>query len=283
MHQMFAKLPDYDNDGLSDLYNTLNRHYTPAGRWLSPDPGGLKAVRLDDPQTWNMYAYARNNPTTLTDPTGLVVQGQDPQGHAPYEPSPKSVAMESSQEEERQKQQQALTSLDVAWSTLSSGQQALVQGGEQAWNSSDWSATQRANFAAITHALEGIDLGNGVTGLSEVKSASMKSETEMKVTWQKGAADAFESHGFSGRPGLHLGANLGPTGEGDMRLHLVFGGHSSGEVHIDYRDAFKGEGHYKPYNDDVTARPGPERSRGVPINNYERYKSWYGPLPGYNP
>ena len=41
------------------------------GRWLSPDPGGVNAVRLDDPQTWNMYAYVRNNPATLNDPTGL--------------------------------------------------------------------------------------------------------------------------------------------------------------------------------------------------------------------
>jgi RHS repeat-associated protein len=70
-HQTFAQLPDYDNDSGTDLYNTLNRHYTPMGRWLSPDPGGLDAVKLDDPQTWNMYAYVRNNPTTFTDPTGL--------------------------------------------------------------------------------------------------------------------------------------------------------------------------------------------------------------------
>jgi RHS repeat-associated protein len=70
-HQTFAQLPDYDNDSNSDLYNTLNRHYTPMGRWLSPDPGGVKVVKLDDPQTWNMYAYVRNNPTTLVDPTGL--------------------------------------------------------------------------------------------------------------------------------------------------------------------------------------------------------------------
>jgi RHS repeat-associated protein len=68
-HQTFAQLPDYDPE--TDQYNTANRHYSPSGRWMSPDPGGVKVVRLDDPQTWNMYAYARNNPTTLTDPSGL--------------------------------------------------------------------------------------------------------------------------------------------------------------------------------------------------------------------
>jgi RHS repeat-associated protein len=50
---------------------TPNRWYTyGVGRWPSPDPAGKGAVRLDDPQTWNMYAYVRNNPTTLTDPSG---------------------------------------------------------------------------------------------------------------------------------------------------------------------------------------------------------------------
>ncbi len=44
------------------------------GRWLSPDPGGVNAVHLEDPQTWNMYAYVRNNPATLNDPTGLADQ-----------------------------------------------------------------------------------------------------------------------------------------------------------------------------------------------------------------
>ncbi len=42
-----------------------------AGRWLTPDPAGLAAADPSDPQTWNMYAYVRNNPTTRVDPTGL--------------------------------------------------------------------------------------------------------------------------------------------------------------------------------------------------------------------
>ena len=69
---MFARLPDYDPE--TNEYNTANRHYTPMGRWMSPDPSGVKAASLDDPQTWNMYAYARNNPTTVTDPSGLSPQ-----------------------------------------------------------------------------------------------------------------------------------------------------------------------------------------------------------------
>jgi len=53
------------------MYEAADRFYASnLGRWHSPDPIGEKAVRLDDPQTWNMYAYARDNPTTLTDPSG---------------------------------------------------------------------------------------------------------------------------------------------------------------------------------------------------------------------
>jgi RHS repeat-associated protein len=54
--------------------HTLHRHYANnLARWLSPDPAGRKAAKLTDPQTWNMYVYVRNNPTNLTDPTGLEV------------------------------------------------------------------------------------------------------------------------------------------------------------------------------------------------------------------
>ena len=62
-----------ERDAESGLDPTPNRMFTSSyGRWLSPDPAGTKAVTLTDPQTWNMYAYVRNNPTTLTDPTGLT-------------------------------------------------------------------------------------------------------------------------------------------------------------------------------------------------------------------
>jgi RHS repeat-associated protein len=54
---------------------TPNRLYTSGlGRWLSPDPAGKKAASLVDPQTWNMYAYVRNNPTTTVDPEGESIE-----------------------------------------------------------------------------------------------------------------------------------------------------------------------------------------------------------------
>jgi RHS repeat-associated protein len=47
------------------------RYYSSAmARFLSPDPF-LNSGRPDDPQTWNRYAYALNNPLIITDPTGL--------------------------------------------------------------------------------------------------------------------------------------------------------------------------------------------------------------------
>jgi RHS repeat-associated protein len=41
------------------------------GSWLSPDPSGMAAVDISNPQTWNRYAYVLNNPVSFTDPTGL--------------------------------------------------------------------------------------------------------------------------------------------------------------------------------------------------------------------
>jgi RHS repeat-associated protein len=46
-------------------------HGSAQGRFLSPDPVGNFAASVADPQSWNMYVYARNNPLTLIDPTGL--------------------------------------------------------------------------------------------------------------------------------------------------------------------------------------------------------------------
>ena len=52
------------------------------GRFMSPDPIFFQVSMLADPQQWNEYAYVRNNPLSLVDPTGeaieLTCQDTDP-------------------------------------------------------------------------------------------------------------------------------------------------------------------------------------------------------------
>jgi RHS repeat-associated protein len=53
------------------------RYYASAvGRFTSPDPMNLGADLLD-PQSWNAYAYVRNNPLALVDPMGLCTFDAD--------------------------------------------------------------------------------------------------------------------------------------------------------------------------------------------------------------
>jgi RHS repeat-associated protein len=44
------------------------------GRFTSPDPIHFQAAMLSDPQQFNLYAYVRNNPLTLIDPTGESIE-----------------------------------------------------------------------------------------------------------------------------------------------------------------------------------------------------------------
>ena len=60
-----------NQDTASNLYDFPAREYGIQGRWPSPDPAGLSAASLSNPQTLNRYAYASNSPLNLTDPTGL--------------------------------------------------------------------------------------------------------------------------------------------------------------------------------------------------------------------
>ena len=63
------KFTDKERDTESGLDNFEARYLgSSLGRFMSPDPLG---GHQEDPQTLNKYAYVRNNPTSLTDPTGL--------------------------------------------------------------------------------------------------------------------------------------------------------------------------------------------------------------------
>jgi RHS repeat-associated protein len=67
----FLSFTGMDSDTSSNLYDFPAREYGIQGRWPSPDPAGMDAVDPTNPQSWNRYAYALNNPLAMTDPTGM--------------------------------------------------------------------------------------------------------------------------------------------------------------------------------------------------------------------
>jgi len=60
-----------DQDTISGMHDFQDRRFIPVqGRWLTPDPAGLSAVNMANPQSWNRYAYVNNNPLAMIDPFG---------------------------------------------------------------------------------------------------------------------------------------------------------------------------------------------------------------------
>lgn len=62
-----------ERDTESQLDYFRARHYASSlGRFMSPDPSGLKYADPKNPQSLNLYSYVLNNPVTFIDPTGLT-------------------------------------------------------------------------------------------------------------------------------------------------------------------------------------------------------------------
>jgi len=63
------KFTGLERDEETGLDYMLARNHSPAlGRFLSVDPG--LDVQPENPQSWNLYGYVRNNPVNATDPDG---------------------------------------------------------------------------------------------------------------------------------------------------------------------------------------------------------------------
>ncbi len=68
----FNGFTDDIHDPETNLEHTLFRQYSGTqGRWLTPDPKGMSSTDPSYPQSWNRYAYVKNNAVNATDPTGL--------------------------------------------------------------------------------------------------------------------------------------------------------------------------------------------------------------------
>ena len=70
-HRLFVSKERDQETGLD--YSGARYYSARSGRFTSPDPIAANEVRLVNPQRWNRYSYAANNPLTFGDPDGLDV------------------------------------------------------------------------------------------------------------------------------------------------------------------------------------------------------------------
>jgi RHS repeat-associated protein len=72
---MFFSLSSYtgkERDTESGLDYFGARYYSSStGGFMSADPSGLVYADIPNPQSFNLYSYARNNPLTNIDPNGM--------------------------------------------------------------------------------------------------------------------------------------------------------------------------------------------------------------------
>jgi len=72
LNRVGSRCTGKERDAESGLDNFGPRYFASTmGRFMSPDPLFISPERLFDPQLLNLYSYVRNNPLSLTDPTGL--------------------------------------------------------------------------------------------------------------------------------------------------------------------------------------------------------------------
>ena len=152
------KFTGQERDGESQLDYFNARYFAGAGgRFTSVDPGNAGAAPTD-PQSWNGYSYALNNPLRYTDPFGQW-------------PSPAYDDLD----EERRRLLDA-SEVEINGDRLSGSKlwQAFSEMGEHG------EAIQNA-FVSTTDSLASVKLTNGQTALSQVSSITSFEPDRIKV------------------------------------------------------------------------------------------------------
>ncbi len=68
------KFTGYERDAATNLdYAQARMYASDWGRFMTPDPAGLRAARLTSPKSFNRYAYTEGNPINYRDPSGLGI------------------------------------------------------------------------------------------------------------------------------------------------------------------------------------------------------------------
>lgn len=150
------KFTGKERDAESGLDNFGARYDSSSmGRFMSPDPL-IASARLEDPQSWNRYSYALNNPLRFTDAEGLFA-------------SPAFNCTETNTNCLNDEQRRILNN---STGTDKNGNKVS---GEALYNSLN--EKQQNAFVNITDRLASIQLGDGTTALGQVQSITPDPKT----------------------------------------------------------------------------------------------------------
>jgi RHS repeat-associated protein len=178
-------------DGESGLDYFGARHMASAqGRFTSPDPL-MASAHVVDPQSWNRYTYAWNNPLRYNDPLGLF-------------PSPAYNCSDTQTNCLNDEQRRILEN-----SKVKVGNETLS--GEKLWNAVGKNAKEREAiqnaFVNVTDRLASVQLASGGTALGAVSSVTSLETDRIKANVSTSIFDTISaSTGFKEVSGaLHPG------------------------------------------------------------------------------
>jgi RHS repeat-associated protein len=177
------------------------------GRFTSPDPL-MASANVADPQSWNRYSYAGNNPLRYVDPLGLF-------------PSPAYNCSETQQACLNDEQRRILENSQVKIGNKTYSGQAL-------W---DYYSSQgkkgeavRNAFVNVTDRLGSLKLGDGSTALSQVSGVTSLEPDRIKAVISGNVYDSIsKDNGFASVSGaLHPGFDFASFKSRDKEGNIQF-------------------------------------------------------------
>ena len=183
---------------------------SPLGRFMSPDPL-MASARASDPQSWNRYVYARNNPLRYNDPLGLFA-------------SPSYYCDDDTDaclnDEQRRILGNSIIDLDGASYSGKSLWDKLSDMGKKG------EAIQNA-FVNITDSLGAIELTDGSIALSQVSSVTSLEPDRIKANISNSVYDSISQDknytGVSGslHPGFDYASFKSKHSEGNIQFSFA--------------------------------------------------------------